>query len=89
MLRTEPLRSCNAIAHIDEKLFVSELQYTTTIGRQRTEMNEYECSACGAMHDKPSAVCPNCNSRMGKAKYDTSWVDEMADYDEIFGDGDD
>ena len=32
----------NAIAHIDEKLFVSELQYTTTIGRQKTEMNEYE-----------------------------------------------
>ena len=32
----------NAIAHIDEKLFVSELQYTTTIGRQKTEMSEYE-----------------------------------------------
>lgn len=31
-----------AIAHIDEKLFVSELQYTTTIGRQKDEMNEYE-----------------------------------------------
>ena len=31
-----------AIAHIDEKLFVSELQYTTTIGRQKSEMNEYE-----------------------------------------------
>jgi len=31
-----------AIAYIDEKLFVSELQYTTTIGRQKTEINEYE-----------------------------------------------
>lgn len=31
-----------AIDHIDEKLFVSELQYTTTIGRQKDEMNEYE-----------------------------------------------
>ena len=31
-----------SIAHIDEKLFVSELQYTTTIGRQKDEMNEYE-----------------------------------------------
>ena len=31
-----------AITHIDEKLFVSELQYTTTIGRQKDEMNEYE-----------------------------------------------
>lgn len=31
-----------AIAHIDEQLFVSELQYTTTIGRQKEIMNEYE-----------------------------------------------
>ena len=31
-----------AIAHIDEKLFVSELQYTATIGHQKSEMNEYE-----------------------------------------------
>ncbi len=31
-----------AIAHIDEKLFVSELQYTATVGRQKSEMNEYE-----------------------------------------------
>lgn len=31
-----------AIAHIDDKLFVSELQYTTTIGRQKAEINEYE-----------------------------------------------
>ncbi|MGN0457230.1 MAG: restriction endonuclease subunit R, partial [Acutalibacteraceae bacterium] len=30
------------IAHIDDKLFVSELQYTTTIGRQKAEINEYE-----------------------------------------------
>ena len=41
------------------------------------------------MYDKPYAVCPNCNSQMGKAKYDASWIDEIADYDEIFGDGDD
>jgi type III restriction enzyme len=31
-----------AIAHIDEKLFVSELQYTTSVGRQKSEMDEYE-----------------------------------------------
>lgn len=29
-----------AIAYIDQKLFVSELQYTTTVGRQKSEMNE-------------------------------------------------
>ncbi|MBO2527511.1 MAG: restriction endonuclease subunit R, partial [Clostridiales bacterium] len=31
-----------AIAHIDDKLFVSQLQYTTSVGQQRTDMNEYE-----------------------------------------------
>ena len=34
-----------AIAHIDDKLFVSELQYTTSIGRQKTEMNRFEFDA--------------------------------------------
>ena len=31
-----------AIAHVNEGLFVSELQYTTTVGRQKTEMNADE-----------------------------------------------
>ena len=31
-----------AIAHINDKLFVSELKYTTTTGRQKDEMNEHE-----------------------------------------------
>ncbi len=31
-----------AISHIDEKLYVTELQYTTTMGRQKAVMNEYE-----------------------------------------------
>lgn len=31
-----------AITYIDQKLFVSGLQYTTTVGRQKSEMNEYE-----------------------------------------------
>ena len=31
-----------AIVHIDEKLFVSQLQYTTSVGQQKTDMNEYE-----------------------------------------------
>ena len=47
---------------------------------------EYECSVCGAVYDKPYAVCPHCNSQMGGSKYDPDWVDEMAGYDEIFGD---
>ncbi len=31
-----------AIAWVNEKLYVSELQYTTTVGRQKENMNEYE-----------------------------------------------
>lgn len=31
-----------AIAHIDEKLFVSQLQYTTSVGQQKVDMNEHE-----------------------------------------------
>ena len=38
--------------------------------------DEYICSRCGAVSDKPYTVCPNCRSEMGKAKYDPSWVDE-------------
>ena len=32
----------NAIAHIEEKLVVSQLQYTTSIGQQKAEMNQHE-----------------------------------------------
>lgn len=32
----------NAIAHINDKLFVSQLQYTTSVGQQKADMNEYE-----------------------------------------------
>ena len=31
-----------SIAAIDEKLFVTELQYTTSVGSQKAEMNQYE-----------------------------------------------
>ena len=31
-----------AIGHINDKLFVSELQYTATVGRQKAKMNKYE-----------------------------------------------
>ena len=31
-----------AISHIDNKLTVSQLQYTTSIGQQKSQMNEYE-----------------------------------------------
>lgn len=38
--------------------------------------DEYICSACGAVCPKPYAACPSCGAKMGKTKYDPSWVDE-------------
>ncbi len=35
-----------AITHINEKLFVSQLQYTASVGEQKSEMNEHEVE-CG------------------------------------------
>ena len=38
--------------------------------------DEYICSKCGAACAKPYRICQNCGSKMGKSKYDPSWVDE-------------
>ena len=38
--------------------------------------DEYICSRCGAAYSKPYKVCPNCQSVMGRSKYDPSWADE-------------
>ena len=56
---------------------------------QRTHLftkDEYECSKCHALCDEPYVICPNCHADMGKIKYDGAWIDEMADYDEMFDD---
>ena len=38
--------------------------------------DEFICSECGAVSDKPYHECPACGAPMKKTKYDTSWVDE-------------
>ncbi len=46
---------------------------------QRTYLfraDEYICSACQFVSDKPYKVCPACGATMKKARYDASWVDE-------------
>ena len=48
--------------------------------------DEYECSACGFLADKPEKACPNCGMPMKSAEYDPSWVDEMETVDAIFDD---
>ena len=39
--------------------------------------DEYECSSCGHMTEKPQKTCPECGAKMRGTKYDPSWVDEM------------
>ena len=47
---------------------------------QRTHLfhpDEFICSACKAICNKPYSVCPMCGSQMKKTQYDASWVDEV------------
>ena len=46
---------------------------------QRTHLfraDEYICSCCGVVCEKPYQVCPSCRSQMERSKYSASWVDE-------------
>lgn len=59
-----------AIAHIDEKLFVSELQYTTTIGRQKDEMNEYEVERGASFAGEKTRTQTLKHAETSQIKYD-------------------
>lgn len=59
-----------AIAHIDNKLFVSELQYTTTIGRQKAEMNEYEVERGASFTGEKTRTQTLKHAETSQIKYD-------------------
>lgn len=59
-----------AIAHIDEKLFVSELQYTTTIGRQKDEMNKYEVERGASFGREKTRTQTLKHAETSQVKYD-------------------
>lgn len=59
-----------AIAHIDEKLFVSELQYTATIGRQKAEMNEYEVERGASFTGEKTRTQTLKHAETSQIKYD-------------------
>ena len=59
-----------AIAHIDEKLFVSELQYTTTIGRQKANMNEYEIDRGDSFTGEKTRTQTLKHAETSQIKYD-------------------
>nr|WP_290913149.1 DEAD/DEAH box helicase family protein [Eubacterium sp.] len=59
-----------AITHIDEKLFVSELQYTITIGRQKDEMNEYEVERGASFAGEKTRTKTLKHAETSQIKYD-------------------
>ncbi len=59
-----------AIACIDEKLFVSELRYTTTIGRQKTEMNAYEVERGQSFAGEKSRTQTLKHAETSQVRYD-------------------
>lgn len=59
-----------AITYIDQKLFVSELQYTTTVGRQKSEMNEYEIEGFTSFTGEKTRTQTFKHAQTSKIKYD-------------------
>ncbi len=59
-----------AISYIDQKLFVSELQYTTTVGRQKSEMNEYEIEGFTSFTGEKTRTQTFKHAQTSKIKYD-------------------
>ena len=59
-----------AIKHIDEKLFVSELQYTATVGSQKSEMNQYEVERGASFGSVKSSTKSLRHSEVSQVKYD-------------------
>lgn len=59
-----------AIAHIDEKLYVAELQYTTTIGCQKDKMDEYEVGRGASFIRETSGTYNLKHAEVSQIKYD-------------------
>lgn len=59
-----------SIAHINDKLYVTELQYTTTIGRQKDEMNEYEIGRGDSFGGVKSRTQTLRHAETSQIKYD-------------------
>lgn len=59
-----------AITHINEKLFISELQYTTTVGHQKSEMNEYEIERGDSFIGTKTRTQTLKHAKTSRVKYD-------------------
>jgi len=59
-----------SIKYINEKLFVSELQYTTTVGSQKEEMNEYEVERGASFGGTKTRTVTLKHAHTSQIKYD-------------------
>ena len=59
-----------AIAHIDDKLIVSQLQYTTSIGQQKSEMNEHEVERGDSFKTAKTRTQTLRHAETSRVKYD-------------------
>ncbi len=59
-----------AITHIEEKLIVSQLQYTTSIGQQKSEMNEHEVERGDSFKTAKTRTQTLKHSETSSVKYD-------------------
>jgi len=59
-----------SIEHINAKLFVSELQYTTTVGRQKDDMTENEINRSESFSGEKSKTKTLKHAGQSKIKYD-------------------
>ncbi len=59
-----------SIAHINEKLFVSELKYTATIGRQKDKMDEYEVGRGASFSGEKTRTQTLKHASTSQIKYD-------------------
>ncbi len=60
-----------------EQMTVSEFWEAHWI--ERTHLfrpDEYICSVCGKVSDKPNNVCPSCRIPRNRTEEASSWVDE-------------
>lgn len=59
-----------AIAHIEEKLVVSQLQYTTSVGQQKAQMNEHEVERGDSFKTAKTRTQTLQHAESSQVKYD-------------------
>ena len=64
-----------AIKHIDEKLVVSQLQYTTSVGQQKAEMDRHEVDRGDSFKTAKTRTQTLQHAETSRVKYDLNQPD--------------